>query len=46
MLFRSYAKQTPGLFTRIIGKISAFTVLQYINYVNNRPIGRVKYALN
>ena len=46
MLFRNYAKQTPGLFTRIIGKISAFTVLQYINYVNNRPIGRVKYALN
>ena len=45
-LFRNYAKQTPGLFTRIIGKISAFTVLQYINYVNNRPIGRVKYALN
>ncbi|TFH77202.1 IS982 family transposase, partial [Segatella hominis] len=35
-----------GLFTRIIGKISAFTVLQYINYVNNRPVGRVKYALN
>ncbi|TFH68180.1 IS982 family transposase, partial [Segatella hominis] len=32
--------------TRIIGKISAFTVLQYINYVNNRPVGRVKYALN
>ena len=46
MLFRNYAKQTPGLFTRIIGKISAFTVLQYINYVNNRPIGWVKYALN
>ena len=34
------------VYTRIIGKISAFTVLQYINYVNNRPIGRVKYALN
>ena len=46
MLFRNYAKQTIGLFTRIIGKISAFTVLQYINYVNNRPVGRVKYALN
>lgn len=46
MLFRNYAKQTLGLFTRIIGNISAFTVLQYINYVNNRPVGRVKYALN
>ena len=38
MLFRNYAKQTPGLFTRIIGKISAFTVLQYINYVNTESI--------
>ena len=46
MIFRNYAKQTAGLFTRIIGKISAFTVLQYINYINERPIGRVKYALS
>ena len=37
--------QTAGLFARIIGKISAFTILQYINYINNKPIGRVKYAL-
>jgi len=46
MICRNYAKQTAGLFTRIIGKISAFTAMQYINYINNRPIGRVKYALN
>ena len=46
MIFRNYAKQTAGLFTRIIAKISAFTVLQYINYRNKRPIGRVKYALD
>lgn len=46
MIFRNYAKKTIGLFTRIIGKISAFTVLQYINYIKGRPIGRVKYALN
>lgn len=46
MIFRNYAKQTAGLFTRIIGKISAFTILQYINYVKGKPIGRVKYALN
>ena len=46
IIFRNYAKQTLGQFTRIIGKISAFTILQYINYVNNRPIGWVKYALN
>ena len=45
MICRNYAKETIGLFTRIIGKISAFTILQYINYKNNKPIGRVKYAL-
>ncbi len=37
--------QTEGLFIRIIGKISAPTVLQYINNINNRPIRQVKYAL-
>ena len=33
------AELKQDLFTRIIGKISAFTVLQYINYINERPIG-------
>lgn len=46
MLIRNYAKETKGLFARIIGKISAFTILQYINKSNNNPIGRVKYALS
>jgi hypothetical protein len=46
MLIRNYAKDTQGLFTRIISKISALTVLQYINNLNNLPIGRIKYALN
>ena len=45
MIIRNYAKDTDGLFTRIVGKISTLTILQYINYKNNRPIGRVKYAL-
>ena len=45
MIIRNYAKETEGLFTRIIGKISEFTILQYINKMNNNPIGRVKYAL-
>ena len=45
MIIRDYAKDTQGLFTRIIGKISALTILQYINYKNRKPIGRVKYAL-
>lgn len=45
MLIRNYAKETEGLFARIIGKISVFIILQYINKINNNPIGRVKYAL-
>ena len=46
MVIRNYAKITDGLFARIIGKISAQTVLQYINFINNKPIGKIKYALN
>jgi hypothetical protein len=42
----NYAKITNGLFARIIGKISALTILQYVNYINNKPICRIKYALN
>lgn len=42
MIIRNYAKDTNGLFTQIIGKISALTILQYINYKNNKPISRVK----
>ena len=45
LIIRNYAKITNGLFARIIGKISALTVSQYVNYVNNKPIGRIKYAL-
>lgn len=45
MITRNYAKDTDGFFTRIIGKVSALTILQYINYKNGKPIGRVKYAL-
>ena len=45
LFVRNYAKNVDGLFTRIIGKISAFTVLQYINKTNNKPIGQIKYAL-
>ena len=46
LAIRNYAKETCGLFTRIIGKISALTVLQYVNYVKGKPLGRIKYALN
>ena len=45
MVHRNYAKQQVGLFARIISKVSATTILQYINFINNKPIGRIKYAL-
>ena len=45
MVCRNYAKQQLGLFARIISKVSALTVLQYINFINNKPIGKIKYAL-
>ena len=45
MVIRNYAKITTGLFARIIGKISALTILQYVNFINHKPIGKIKYAL-
>ena len=45
LLIRNYAKETCGLFARVVGKNSAMTALQYINYMNHKPIGRIKYAL-
>ena len=45
MVIRNYAKQTDGLLACIIGKISALTVAQNINYINNQPIGRVEHSL-
>lgn len=45
LMIRNYAKQTCGLFTRIAGKIAAMTFMQYVNYINHRPIGQIKYAL-
>lgn len=45
LVIRNYAKNTCGLFARIIAKVSALTALQYINHINNKPIGRIKYAL-
>ena len=41
----SDAKETSSLLARIVSKVSAMTALQYINYINKKPIGRIKYAL-
>ncbi|MFC1557375.1 IS982 family transposase [candidate division KSB1 bacterium] len=46
MIRRNYAKTFDGLVTRIISKISAFTLLQYINkFINYKPLGHIKHAL-
>lgn len=45
LIIRNYAKEICGLFVQFVGKISAMTALQYINYINNKPIGRIKYEL-
>ena len=45
MMIRNYAKKPAGLFTRMEAKVAAFTMLQYFNLLNHRPIGQVKYAL-
>ncbi|MBL7087106.1 MAG: transposase, partial [Candidatus Cloacimonetes bacterium] len=46
MIRRNYAKTFIGFATRIISKITAFTLLQYINkFITNRPLNHVKHAL-
>lgn len=45
MMKRNYAKTFNGLSTRIISKMTAVTVLQYFNHLNNNPINQIKHAL-
>lgn len=46
MIRRNYAKSFHGLASRILSKITAFTLLQYINkFITNRPLNHVKKAL-
>lgn len=42
---RNYAKSFDGLAARTIRKISAFTLLQYINSLANRAQNQIKHAL-
>jgi hypothetical protein len=46
MIRRNYAKSVSGLFTRVVTKITAMAVLQYINLIANKPFGRIKNALD
>lgn len=41
----NFAKQPEGFFTRMAAKVAAFTMMQYSNFLNHKPIGQVKYAL-
>lgn len=45
MLTRNYAKSLDGLFSRIMYKLSAVAVLQWINFTNGKPINHIKHAL-
>lgn len=45
MLKRNYAKSVLGLSVRILSKITAVTLLQFINLKNDKPLNHLKYAL-
>jgi hypothetical protein len=45
IMIRNYAKNFQGFSTRILAKITAFTISQYINLINNKPLCKTKYAL-
>jgi len=46
LIRRNYAKTFLGLSTRILAKITTFTLLQFINHLNNKPLNHVKHALD
>ena len=43
---KNYTKSQMGLFTRIISKVTLFTMLQYINLMNNKPLSQMRYTLS
>jgi hypothetical protein len=46
MMQRNYAKSFAGFKSRILAKVTGFTLLQFLNkFVNNQPVSRVKHAL-
>lgn len=45
MMKRNYAKSATGLFVRILSKVTASTLLQFINFINKKPINQIKHAL-
>jgi hypothetical protein len=46
MIRRNYAKTFDGFRTRILSKLTALTILQFINkFFNAKPLNHIKYAL-
>ena len=46
MIQRNYAKSFTGFKSRILAKVAAFTILQFLNkFINNQPLSWVKHAL-
>jgi hypothetical protein len=45
-LRRNYSKSYEGLKTRLASKLSAMSILHWINHLNNRPLAQIKHALS
>ena len=46
MIQRNYAKSFTGFKSRILAKVTGFTILQFLNkFLYNQPVSRVKHAL-
>ncbi|MDE3212452.1 MAG: IS982 family transposase [Bacteroidota bacterium] len=45
-LKRNYAKTFDGLLTRITSKLSAMSILRWINHLSGRKIAQIKHALS
>lgn len=46
MIQRNYAKSFAGFKSRILAKVTGFTILQFLNkFIYNKPVSRVKHTL-
>jgi hypothetical protein len=46
MIQRNYAKSFTGFKSRVLAKVTGFTILQFLNkFINNQSVSRVKHAL-
>ena len=47
MMQRNYAKSFTGFKSRILAKVTGFTILQFLNkFIYGKPVSRVKHALS